>query len=79
MLTDVQLEKDDLLWLRGPDGCSGVPSIHLQLVFSPHRALSSSVSAAPARSGPPGPSRDGGLSADLEQKAGAPNLPDGAL
>lgn len=51
----------------------------LLLLFSPHHALSLLVSAALARSGPPGRSGDGGLSAELEQKAGAPNLPDGAL
>lgn len=62
------------------------PTCSLPPITSPC-AVSLAVAAAPARSEPPptphpprpGRSGDGGLSAELEQKAGAPNLPDGAL
>lgn len=60
-------------------GCSPSISVLSLLPFSPHHVFSLLVSAAPVRPGPSGRSGDGGLSAELEQEAGAPNLPDGVL
>lgn len=70
-----EVEKDDLLWFHVTDGSSGVSSIHL---WPPPAAAAAAVFLLP-RSGPSGRSRDGGLSAELKQGAGAPILPDGAF
>lgn len=61
-----------------PPTCS-LPPITSPCSLSPSRSQLLRPGLSPPTSPRPGRSGDGGLSAELEQKAGAPNLPDGAL